>query len=183
MATLTKWSLQDYHKMIEAGILEGRPVQLINGEIVEMSPEGPIHSNNIIKAARYLESILQNLAHVREAHPITLSNSEPEPDIAIVKGTIDNYWRKHPTASDINLVIEVAQSSVHYDKVIKAKLYAAEGIPEYWLIDLNNNVVIVYTAPENGEYKNAASFKAGIITPISFPKIAVEVEKLLPRQS
>jgi Uma2 family endonuclease len=183
MATLTKWSLQDYHKMIEAGILEGRQVELINGEIVEMSPEGPIHSNNIIKTAHYLERLLQNVAHVREAHPITLSKSEPEPDIAVVKGTIDNYWRSHPTKSDIYLLIEVAQSSVYYDKVVKAKLYAAEGIPEYWLIDLNNNVVIVYTAPQNGQYKTVANFNDGIITPISFPKITVEVEKLLPRQS
>lgn len=183
MATLTKWSLQDYHKMIEAGILEGRRVQLIYGEIVEMSPEGPIHSNNIIRVASYLQHLLQDVAHVREAHPITLSNSEPEPDIAIVKGSIDNYWRSHPIQSDIFLLIEVAQSSINYDKVVKAKLYAAEGVPEYWLIDLKNNLVIVYTESQNGDYKTVTSFKDGIITPISFPKIAVEVDKLLPQQS
>lgn len=183
MFTLAKWSLDDYHKMIEAGILEGRPAELINGEIVEMSPEKPIYSNSRVKAARYLDRLLENIAHVREAHPVTLTNSEPEPDIAIVQGSIDDYWSSHPTAEDIYWVIEVAGSSLNYDKVVKAKLYAAENIPEYWLIDLNQQQVIVHTMPQNDKYKFVNCFTEGIITPINFPQIAVEVEKLLPKNN
>ncbi len=80
---LARWSVEDYHRMIAAGILGDRQVELLAGDIVEISPEGPLHASRIRKVANYLRSLLNGLALVSEAHPITLSDSEPEPDVAI----------------------------------------------------------------------------------------------------
>ena len=85
MTTLAKWSVEDYHCMIASGILCDRRVELLVGDIVQMSPEGPLHASRIRKVANYLRSLLNGLALVSEAHPITLEQSEPEPDIAIVR--------------------------------------------------------------------------------------------------
>ncbi len=89
MYTLTKWSLSDYHQMIDTGILDDRRVEFILGEIIEMSPEKPLHCSINHQGATYLRSLLKQNAVVREAHPITLSDSEPEPDIAIVRSPDD----------------------------------------------------------------------------------------------
>ncbi len=84
MKTLYKWSVEDYHQIIESGVLEGKSVELLEGEIIAMSPENPIHSSRIDTIADYLRDKLKDQAKVREAHPITLDNSEPELDVAIV---------------------------------------------------------------------------------------------------
>ncbi|MGH2412945.1 MAG: Uma2 family endonuclease, partial [Microcystaceae cyanobacterium] len=85
MQTLAKWTVEDYHRMIEAGVLADRRVELIAGEIVEMAPEGPLHKYVTDTSAEYLRSLLQGKAKIYEAHPITLPDSEPEPDIAVVR--------------------------------------------------------------------------------------------------
>ena len=85
MATLVKWSVEDYHRMIAAGVLHNHRVELLAGDIVEVSPEGPVHASRLRKVATYLRSLLDGLALVSKAHPITLQQSEPEPDIAVVQ--------------------------------------------------------------------------------------------------
>ena len=114
MTNLVKWTLQDYHSMIEAGILGDRNVQLIEGEIIEMAPEKPLHRFTNHNTANYLRQLLGQKAEVFEAHPITLSNSEPEPDVAIV---IPNtkYLTRHPSAQDIYWLIEIADTTLGYD--------------------------------------------------------------------
>jgi Uma2 family endonuclease len=96
MKTLYKWTVEDYHQIIESGVLEGKSVELLAGEILTVSPEKPIHSSRIDTVADYLRKMLQGTAKVREAHPVTLDNSEPEPDIAIVRFEADNYATRHP---------------------------------------------------------------------------------------
>ncbi|MEM7595536.1 MAG: Uma2 family endonuclease, partial [Cyanobacteria bacterium P01_A01_bin.83] len=95
MKTLYKWSVEDYHQIIESGVLEGKSVELLEGEIIAVSPEKPIHSSRIDTIADYLRNVLRGIAKVREAHPITLDNSEPEPDIAIVHFEDKNYASRH----------------------------------------------------------------------------------------
>ncbi len=112
MKTLAKWSVHDYHQMIQAGILRDRRVELLAGEIVEMSPESPIHYSTAKRGAKYLEELLIDKADVRFNGPITLSNSEPEPDIAIVRLPESAYNHRHPQPEDIFWIVEVAKTSL-----------------------------------------------------------------------
>ncbi|MGB3264432.1 MAG: Uma2 family endonuclease [Microcoleus sp.] len=115
MKTLAKWSVGDYHRMIEAGILRDRPVELLAGEVCQMSPETPIHYNTTKRGTKYLEELLAGKADVRFNGPITLSDSEPEPDIAIVRLPESAYNDRHPEPQDIFWIVEVAQTSLKKD--------------------------------------------------------------------
>ncbi|NJM87504.1 MAG: Uma2 family endonuclease [Hydrococcus sp. RU_2_2] len=179
MKTLAKWSVDDYHHMIEAGILRDRRVELLAGEIVEMSPETPIHYSTAKRGAKYLEELLSDRADVRFNGPITLSNSEPEPDIAIVRLPESTYNDRHPQPEDIFWLIEVAKTSLKKDVEIKAAIYAASEIQEYWVLDLSARVAIVFRDPQNGCYTNEQTIASGTIVPLAFSHIQVSVEKLL----
>ena len=96
MVSVFKWSIVDWHELVESGVLANRRVELLEGEIIEMSSEGPIHSSTNYSVVRYLEELLQDKAVVREAHPITLDNSEPESNIAVVAAPDTNYFPRHP---------------------------------------------------------------------------------------
>lgn len=178
MKTLAKWSVDDYHCMIEAGILRDRRVELLAGEVVEMSPETPIHYSTAKRGAKYLEELLEGKAEVRFNGPITLADSEPEPDIAIVRGTESDYHDCHPQANDIFLVIEVAKTSLKKDLELKASIYAIAKIREYWIWDLSAKQVIVFRDPQNGEYLTKEVIAEGAIACLAFPDIQVSVERL-----
>jgi Uma2 family endonuclease len=128
MKTLAKWSVDDYHRMVEAGILCDRRVELLAGEIVEMSPETPLHYTTARRGAKYLEELLLGKADVRFNGRITLSNSEPEPDIAIVRLSNSAYSDRHPTAQDIFWIVEVAKTSIKEDLEIKTAIYASAAV-------------------------------------------------------
>ena len=179
MKTFHKWSVEDYHQIIESGVLEGKSVELLEGEIVVMSPEKPIHSSRIDTVADYLRDILQGKAKVREAHPITLDNSEPEPDIAIVRFEKDNYATCHPYSQDIYWLIEVSNQTLTKDLEEKSVIYARNGIQEYWVIDLPNNKLWIFTQPQENRYVNRQEITTGNINPLAFPKINIKVEQLL----
>ena len=179
MYTLTKWSLSDYHKMIEAGILSDRRVELILGDIIQMSPEGPLHCYINHRAVTYLRSLLKQSAVVREAHPITLSDSEPEPDIAIVRSPDRLYLNHHPNAEDIYWLIEIADTTLNKDLGIKKKVYAQAGIAEYWVIDLSSLTLKVFLNPTEEDYQTRYNYQDGIVSPQAFPEIEIMVKRLL----
>ena len=179
MKTLYKWTIADYHQIIESGVLDGKSVELLEGEIVTVSPEKPIHSSKIDSIADYLREALQGIAKVREAHPITLDNSEPEPDIAIVKFDNNNYSQRHPYTSDIYWLIEISNRTLTKYLEEKSVTYARNGVSEYWVIDLVNNKLWLFTNPQNNGYQNRQEIVNGIINPIAFPQVKIEVEKLL----
>ena len=131
MNTSIKWSVDEYHRMIEAGILGDRHVELLAGDIIEMSPETPLHYTTAKQGTKYLESVLAGKADVRFNGPITLSTSEPEPDIAIVRLPESLYFDRHPTPDDIFWLIEVANTSLKTDRDLKAPIYVSEYIQEY----------------------------------------------------
>ena len=182
MKTLYKWTVEDYHQIIESGVLEDKSVELLDGEIITMSPEKPIHSSRIDTVADYLRDLLRGKAKIREAHPITLDNSEPEPDIAIVRPQANNYASRHPYPQDLHFLIEVSNNSLSKDLEEKSVVYAQNGIPEYWVIDLPHNKLWVFTQPEQNGYADKREVVTGIINPVSFPKIGIEVSKLLSKQ-
>jgi Uma2 family endonuclease len=179
MKTLVKWSVEDYHRMIAAGILSDRPVELLAGEIVEMSPETPIHYNTARRGTKYLEELLAGKAEVRFNGPVTLSSSEPEPDIAIVSLPESAYNERHPEPQDIFWIIEVANTSLQKDVDIKAAIYAEARIPEYWVLNLAAKNIIVFREPENGKYLSEQKIEEGTIIPLAFVDVQVSVERLL----
>ena len=179
MKTLAKWSVEDYHRMIEAGILRDRWVELLVGEIVEMSPETPLHYNTAKRGANYLAALLTGKADIRFNGPITLADSEPEPDIAIVRLPDSAYNDRHPAPQDIFWIVEVANTSLKKDLELKAAIYAAAAIQEYWILDLSARRIIVFRHPQAGQYTEEQSLASGTITPLAFSDISVSVNRLL----
>lgn len=179
--TTAKWTVKDYHCMIAAGILAGRHVELLNGEIVEMAPEGESHAYSSDEAGEYLIYLLGDRAKVRQGKPITLpqSNSEPEPDIAVVQRLGRDYRKHHPYPENIFLLIEYSDSSLGKDLEVKSKVYAAAGIPEYWVINLQTMQLIVFRVPTDEGYQSTDTLTQGEIHPLAFPDLAVSIERLL----
>lgn len=178
MATLVKWTVDDYHRMIAAGILEGRQAELLTGEIYEMAPEGPSHTFYGGSLADNLRDRLNGRALVREARPITLTDSEPEPDIAIVQGSWRLYQHRHPGPEDVLLLIEISDSSLTKDLEQKKPIYAAAGIQEYWILDLTVNQLIVFRHPQGKDYQVRQDFKVGKVAPLAFPDLEISLESL-----
>jgi Uma2 family endonuclease len=179
MKTLAKWTVEDYHTMIESGVLRDRKVELIEGEIIEMSPETPIHYNTASQNSNYLRDILQGKAAVRFNGPITLDTSEPEPDIAIVRLPESIYSARHPGPEDIYWLIEVAKTSLSKDLDLKTAIYAAANIPEYWVLDLANPRIIVFREPQGQKYLTEQIFTTGMLLPLAFPDIQIAVERMI----
>lgn len=174
-----KWSLNDYHQMIESGLLAERSLELINGEIIEVSPEGVAHSFYCRGTAKYLRSILGNRAEVSEAHPITLPNdSEPEPDIAIVRTPDTLYQTRHPFPEDIFWLIEIANSTLAKDLGVKRDLYAQAGIPEYWVMNLQTSELVVFRDLIDNKYRSEICLNDGNISPLAFPDISIDISRL-----
>lgn len=165
--------------MIEAGVLRDRAVELLAGEIVEMSPETPIHYSTAKRGVKYLEQLLEGRAEVRFNGPITLADSEPEPDIAIVRLPEEQYRDRHPHVEDIDLVIEVAKTSLKKDTELKAEIYAIAQIQEYWVLNLAAQQIIIFRDPQNGRYQTEQLLSSGTIVSLAFPDIAISVDRLL----
>jgi Uma2 family endonuclease len=177
---VARFGLGAYHQMIAAGILEGRRVELLNGEIVEMSPEGEPHAYYSRTAAKYLENILGDQVEVLQGQPITIpsSNSEPEPDIAIVQPRGREYLSHHPYPENIFWVIEYSNTSLKKDLDPKAKVYAAAGILEYWVVNLKEKRLVVMRDPMEGEYRSQVIWASASICPVAFSGVAIAINRL-----
>ncbi|MBE9059496.1 Uma2 family endonuclease [cf. Phormidesmis sp. LEGE 11477] len=178
--TLTRWTLDDYHRMIANGLLAGRQVELIDGKIVDMAPELPIHRATYRRGVRYLEALLKEKSVVFSAAPVSLpSDGEPELDICVVIPPESRYDDRHPGPEDISLLIEVSNSTLAYDLGEKARIYAKDGIQEYWVIDIKGRQLWIHREPIEAAYRSIVKRSVGKISPINLPGIAVEVERLL----
>lgn len=155
LLTKHRLTIRDYHRMGEAGILhEDSRVELIEGEIIDMAPIGSSHSGTVLHLSTLLTRAAGERAIVSVQSPIVLGeHSEPEPNIALLQPRQDFYKSSHPRSEDVLLVVEVAESSLRYDREIKIPLYFRYGIPEVWLVDLANNQLIMFRRPEGGAYQ------------------------------
>lgn len=153
-------TLSEYHRMAEVGILSDEDrVELLNGEIIQMSPIGSRHAANVKRINQLLSQLIAGKLLIGVQDPIALGNhSEPEPDIVVLKPVDDFYASHHPTAEDVLLVIEVSDSTLQKDKEVKIPLYADAGIPEAWIINLEENQVECFRTPENGTYQSHVIF-------------------------
>ena len=180
--TTAKWTLEEYHRLAETGILDDRRVELLKGDIVEMASEGEPHAYSCHEAGEYLTDLLNQQASVRQNHPVTLPNdSEPEPDLAIVQRLGREYRSHHPYPENIFWLIEYANSSLDKDLKVKSKVYAEVGISEYWVINLKTMELVVFRNPQNGEYTSKTILTSGAIQPLAFPDIAVSIDLILNR--
>ncbi|MSQ48131.1 MAG: Uma2 family endonuclease [Deltaproteobacteria bacterium] len=182
------WTREEYYKMAEAGILcPTERVELIGGRIVTMSPQNSPH----FTAIRLVEDVLRKIFglgyDVRVQGPLDVSpSSQPEPDIAVVPGGIRDYAQAHPTTA--LLVVEVAESTVRFDRGEKASLYASAGVPEYWVVNLRTQRLEVFRdpVPMTGEpygygYRTSAQFVSGdTLTPLANPQGVIQVADMLP---
>jgi Uma2 family endonuclease len=178
---LARWSIDDYHQMIENGLLTRRQVELINGQIINMAPELPIHRVTNRRGAKYLEALLGEQAVIFSASPITLPNDgEPQPDICVAVPPESRYDQRHPYPDDIYWLIEVSNSTLAYDLKEKAQLYAEKQIQEYWVIDIIGKQLWIHRQPQDGVYQSIATVSTGKITPLALPQIEVEIGQLFP---
>jgi Uma2 family endonuclease len=177
--TTAKWTIDEYHQLVETGILDDRRVELLEGIIVDMSPEGLPHTFYCDESVVYLRTLLGDRAKVREAHPITLPNdSEPEPDIAIVRMPNSQYLNHHPYPADIFWLIEYADSTLRKDINEKKRVYASVGIQEYWVVNLQAPELVVFRDRESDTYKAETRLTTGNISPLSFPDLQIDVTTL-----
>jgi Uma2 family endonuclease len=178
--TTYKWTTEAYHQALDSGIFEGEAVELLRGEIIVMSPEREPHAYYNSEVADYLRSLLGNQAKIRDAKPITLpNNSEPEPDITIVKPLGKEYLKHHPYPEDIFWIIEFSQATLSKDLGEKKDIYAEANIKEYWVVDLKNLQLKIFRDLVEHNYASELIMKTGKISPLAFPKINIDIEKLI----
>lgn len=179
---LKRWSVDEYHRLIAAGIItSNHHVELLDGQIVEMVPQDPPHASTTAEGSDYLKERFAGHAKVRTQLPITLSpSSEPEPDIAVVRIDPNRYRDRHPSPEDVFLLVEIADTTLGYDRNRKAKVYAQAGIPEYWIVNLNQRQVIVCCDPQGDTYQSEQIIEAtDSIAPLAFPAIKIELQQIL----
>ena len=177
--TIAKWTIEQYHELVTKGILDDRRVELLDGDIVEMAPEGMPHAVYCGRTVKYLRNLLGDRAELRETHPITLpNNSEPEPDVAIVRSPDTQYLAHHPYPEDVFWLIEYSDTTLAKDLKAKQRIYAQAGILEYWVVNLQASELIVFRGAGNDGYHTEAKLNTGSISPLSFPDVEVEVRRL-----
>ena len=182
-----RWTRQEYWDMASAGLFRGRRVERIRGDVVKMSPQETLHATAVTMAYELLRRAFKKGFVIRVQMPLESGrDSDPEPDVAVVRGDVRTYARAHPTTAD--LVIEVAQSSLNYDRSTKGSLYAEAGIPEHWIVNLVEGIVEVYRNPGR-EARGARRFAYSsmervppgkTIAPLAAPRCRMRVADLIP---
>ena len=182
VVTRHRLTVSDFYKMAEVGILTDEDrVELIEGELIEMSPMGPLHAGVGDLLEEILRSALGQVATVRSQKPLRLDDkSELEPDIVVVERSNDHYRKAHPIPANVYLVIEVSDTSLHKDREVKIPLYAQHSTPEVWLVNLVEACLEVYRHPQPAEcrYTQITRHSKGIVAPERFPTVNVDVAGL-----
>lgn len=177
-----RWTVAEYHRMAEVGLLhEDSRVELIDGEIIEMAPIGSEHAGHNNHLLSLLAYYLHGKAIVAGQNPVILGGyEEPQPDIALLRWRNDYYRTAHPHAEDVLLIIEISDSTLRYDHDVKIPLYAKNGIPEVWLLDVQNRQLEIQREPVNGVYQQRDCRRAGQIAPILCPDAVIDLAELFP---
>jgi Uma2 family endonuclease len=181
-ATLThRFSVADYFRMAESGILpHDVRVELIGGEVIDMSPIGPFHSGSVNELARQFAIANGGDWWLSIQAPLDLGpNDLPEPDLALLRPAEHRYREAHPRAEDVFLLVEVADSSLGFDRAVKLPLYARHGIPEVWILNAPQRRLEVYRQPGPEGYAAFSHLGEGVVAPAAFPGVAIDLDRLL----
>jgi len=180
--TKHRFSVKEYYRMAETGVLKpDARVELLNGEIIDMSPIGPFHGGVVIRLNDFFSRAAQDRWLVVVQSPVRLDDhSEPEPDLMLVRRTPDFYASRHPEPADVLLLIEVADTSLEVDRQQKLPAYGHAGIPEVWIVNLNDGTIEVNREPHFSGYGATKILRAGDkASPQAFPDVTVDVAELL----
>jgi Uma2 family endonuclease len=177
-----RFTVEEYLRMGESGIFApDERVELIEGEIIQMTPIGPPHAGTVAHLLALLARGAGERAVLWPQNPLHLGDrSMPQPDLVLLKARSTFYTDAHPTEDDVLLLIEVADSSIGYDRLRKLQLYARFGVPEYWIVSLKEGCIEVYRVPADGGYQDFRQYVAGeSVAPQAFPDLVIEVGALL----
>jgi len=185
--TLRRWGRAEYERLVNLGVFQGEPIELIDGQLVVAEPQGAYHAS-VISAAEYaLRAALPPGWIVRTQMPVSLDDkSEPEPDLVVVRGRPADYRHTHPSRPA--LAVEVAESSLEFDRQRKGSLYARAGIEDYWIVNLVDRVLEVYRDPapdasavHGWRYRSVLRLTPpAVVAPLDFPSSRIRVADLLP---
>jgi Uma2 family endonuclease len=176
-----QFDVTQYHQMIATGLLcEGDRLELIEGEILEMAAIGSRHSAQVNRLNRLLSGVLPDVM-IAVQNPIELGpRSEPQPDIVLLRWRDDYYEASHPQPEDCLLVIEVADSTLEFDRDVKAPMYSRSGIGEYWLVDVQGQAIECYRQPTKLGYQQMVRYgRGGSLSPVEFPSLSLRVDQIL----
>jgi Uma2 family endonuclease len=172
------------YRLMDLGYLEGQ-FEVLDGEVVHKVSQNPPHRIAILLVTKWLLQLF-DILNIQSEAPIALPvpdgiYSEPEPDVAVTREATTVYADRHPGPGDLLVVVEVADSTLRTDLILKARLYARAGIPEYWVMDLNSRTLHVHREPANGEYSSIrVHTESDVVTLVSRPDAPVAVASLLP---
>lgn len=176
-----RFTVDEYHRMAKAGILhEDDRIELLDGEIIEMAPIGDRHAMCVNDLSAWAFAGVAGRAIVSVQNPVRLSSgSEPQPDLALLRPRPDRYGKGLPGPGDVFLLIEVADTTLRYDRQRKLPRYAQAGIPELWIVDLPAERILVHRSPHQGRYQRTAVVRrGGTLAPEAFPDLVLRVEDL-----
>ena len=185
--TLRRWSRLDYDRLVELGAFEGEAVELIGGQFIVAEPHGTYHAATLGAAGDAVRSVLPPGWILRNQLPLSLDDeSAPEPDLAVVPGSHADYRNAHPAVPP--LVIEVADSSLGFDRTVKGSVYARAGVRDYWIVNVTERTLEVYrepvrdpAAPWGWSYRSVRTLRAGAtVTPLALPDVRIDVATLVP---
>ena len=180
--TLYRFTVDEYHRMGEAGVFhEDDRVELIDGQIVHMTPIGTHHAACVKRLLERLAPLAGHQATLGIQDPVVLDeHAEPQPDVAVLRYRADGYQHAHPRPADVLLLIEVADSSLDYDRGTKVPQYAQAGIPEVWLVNLPGDAVEIFRQPRAGRYTEVRTARRGdTVTPLQLSQPALRVDDIL----
>lgn len=177
-----RFTLEEYERMIEAGILdEDEHVELLGGRIVCFGPRSPKYAAAVSSLAEHFLLNLRGRAIIHSQSPLAIApDSEPEPALLVLQPRDDRYWSRRPQPADVFLVIEVADGSFNVARLVKLPLYAAAGIPETWIFDLNADRALVHREPRDGVYTSVTVVeRGGTLSPLAFPALVLPLDEVL----
>ena len=180
--TRKRFTVDDYYRMAEAGILKATDrVELIEGEIVEMSPIGDRHAMTVNRATMVFARSLGDRVVVSVQNAVRINRyNEPQPDVVLIRPREGFYGTRHPRPEDVVLLIEVSDTTLRYDRNVKLPIYARNGISEVWIVDLDNELIHVYRQPTAGSYAVVETKRRGeSISLQPFPSFSIGVDDLL----
>jgi Uma2 family endonuclease len=180
---MRRWTREEYDRLVATGMFApGERVELVDGEILQMTPQGSVHATVIQLLQEKLRKVFGPAFSIRPQLPIALApDSEPEPDLAVVPGNPLAYWDAHPASA--LLLVEVSDTTLEHDRRRKGALYARRGIQDYWIVNLIDHCVEVYREPRRGAYRSCQRFIAGeSLAPLAAPDAVIPVADLFLRE-
>ena len=182
LATTYKFTAEDFYRLYENGLFDSKDrIELLNGDIIIMHPVGWRHANAITNLNSDLAEQARRRFKISPQNPVELERySAPQPDLALVPWSRGNS-KRHPAPEEVFLIIEVADTSLRYDREEKLRAYAATGIREFWLLNLQDDILEIYRQPEGPAYREQLTVPAdGTASPLAFPDVTIALADILP---